>query len=192
MVLDILGFFDLLLSYDSIKYNLGCTQRQELLSSLDSIFKRKTACRILFELVARRAVTGRVLIHDLEVPEATFYSSIRWLVQNDYAVKVAPLGRGGRGRKATIYAIPSYIPEDVAAATKEDRFIGTPGYAEVERIAEAVLGKYLNQVQSDRYEGLIDRTRLYEVMKKECKGFRWFDFKLDVERLLRQRGVKVA
>lgn len=184
-------FFDLLLYQHSTNVKLNHPQRQELLCQLHSIFKREAASRIFLEIVARKAATARMLIRDLEIPEQTFYSSIRWLLQNELIVKAAPLSRS-KGKKAAIYAVPEYTPNDVAMATREDRFMGSPGFIEVKRISDLVMGKYLTCVRSPDDDKTLLREKLYDVMKLECHGFRWFDFKRDVERMVTQQGFKVV
>ena len=183
-------FFDLVLYYYSSISKLNDIEKEQALSLHESISRSKSIGLVLSHILKHRASTSRVVHLETNLPKPTVYKALGFLSENQLIVKAAPIGRG-RGRRAPIYAVRNYAPEDLAMAFTADKFYSTPGFKEIRRLADVIVEGYIEYLRPFDSE-FLDRSKLYAILKRECKGFRWFDLKNDIEHELNCRGFKVS
>ena len=181
---------DLVLYYYSSISKLSDEERSQALSLHESISRSKSIGLVLSHLLKYKASTSRVIHFETNLPKPTVYKALGFLTDKRLIVKAAPIGRG-RGKKAPIYAVRDYAPEDLAMAFTADKFYSTPGFKEIRRLADVVAEGYIEYLRPFNSE-FLDRTKLHAVLKKECRGFRWFDLANDIEHELSCRGFKVS
>lgn len=182
---------DLVLYYYSSISKLSDGEKSQALSLHESISRSKSIGLVLSYILKNRASTSRVIHLETKLPKPTIYKALGFLTENELIVKAAPIGRG-RGRKAPIYAVRNYIPEDLAMAFTADKFYSTPGFKEIRRLADIIAEGYIEHLRRPLDPEFLDRQKLYAVLKRECRGFRWFDLKRDIEYELMCRGFKVS
>ena len=167
-------------------------QRMKLVRDLRTIYRRPTVYKILLRMVEMRASTAYVLRQELSIPKQSVYDSLAFLIELGFLVKARPLKSSSikGGRTLTVFALREATPDDIARAVERDRYARTPAFEEVKRITQLLLDDYFEVITRNRtWENYVYQKEITPILKRECRGVRWFDILPMIEEELNKEGL---
>lgn len=121
-----------------------------------------------------KAGSAFAIQRELGMPKQTVYRALRLLISRGLIVKARPVKPSGN-RSITIYALKGYTPDDIKDAYTHDQRIRTPAYSIMARSAQLLLDDFISSSASSENVIHVYLAEIAAVVKRENKGFRWWD-----------------
>lgn len=171
--------------------------QQGIVKRLFTILRAESNTKVLLRLCETQVDTRYVLSKELGLSKRSTYNALEALIGLGLVFNARPLSLGvpkRRGPKPALFAIIGYENscDAIARAVERDRLARTPAYAEVKRITQLLLDDYFSKItRGEIWGNRVYKRVMYPIVKKECRGVRWFDLVPMVERELRKIGLEV-
>ena len=167
-------FLDLVVGIRTTILLSPAAHKQDLVRVLGTIFRKPTVLEVLGKLIELRAATAYNLRVKTSLSKSSAYDALNLLIDIGLVFKTRST-KTGENRPATIYAIKDYTPDDIKNAYIRDQKLRTPAYSEMERIAQLLLDDYVSSPTSSEDVIHIYLAEINTIVKRESKGFRWWD-----------------
>ncbi len=144
----------------------------ETLERFRNVLKAENSYKLLVYALKKRAFTSRIVEAETNLPESSFFRSLKTLMDNGFVVEAMkvpsppPGMRGKGGPRSSIYALSGYDPEDLIKAGVQHNKLLNPRYVEATRVTQLIMEDYID-IDSPRKE--INYHQIMEVLKSRLR-----------------------
>ena len=143
---------------------------RDFVSRLVNIFQKRAVREVFFLLFQLKAATVNLLERELSgLSPKTIYRALHFLEDLKWVEKTGLVNT--EGRRARVYALRGYAPEDLMIARERDRLARSPIYAEVNRIVQLLLDDHLISIShGNTLDGRFYKREMIPIIKRENRG----------------------
>ena len=163
---------------------LSTLELSEILQNYESIMANKGRRVVYFYFLNHVAATGGQIILDINMPEGSTYSHLKWLSSKGYIEghgKITSYKKGGP--KPVLYALPGASKEQLARVILKIRKSNQPMYSLVTELTQLLW--------EDVVDMEIQFQKILWLSKKNGRGFHFLGIADLIAKELQTHGVKV-